>query len=188
MREVDDWELVAQAQAGRMEAFAALVRRYQAPLIHFLRRTVNTPQDAEDLAQESFIRVYRNLARLRPQARFSTLLFSIARNLALNFLRDAKRRGRDTAVPLDGQEAGTAGTEQPDGHARLKEIEDALEQGLALLSEDHRTILLLREMQGMDYDAIAAVMGCRKGTVRSRLARAREQLRQRLLELGGDLL
>lgn len=186
MREVDDWELVARAQAGDMDAFAALVRRYQAPLIHFLQRMLNASQDAEDLAQESFVRVYRNLARLRPQARFSTLLFSIARNLALNFLRDAKRRGRDTAEPLDEQRAGAPCADAPDRQARLKEIEAALAEGLAQLSEEHREILLLREMQGLDYDAIAKVTRCRKGTVRSRLARAREQLRQRLLDMGGD--
>ncbi len=188
MHDMDDWELVAQTQAGNVQAFAELVRRYQAPVIHFCQRMVGSVQEAEDLAQESFIRIYRHMGRLTPKAKFSTLLFGIARNLALNALRDAKRQGRSTAQPLEEQPVEPADPVETDRRARLKEIESALNQGLERLSPEHREILLLREMQGMDYDALAKALHCRMGTVRSRLARAREQLRQRLVELGGDWL
>jgi len=186
MSEIDDWDLVAQAQAGDIRAFARLVERYQTPVVHFCQRMVGSAQDAEDLAQESFVRLHRHLARLQPQARFSTVLFGIARNLALNHLRDGRRRGRNQAQPLDERPHADNRQYEPDQQARLQEIARALEAGMAALSEEHREVLLLRELQGLDYDNIARVVGCRKGTVKSRIARAREQLRLRLIELGAE--
>lgn len=191
MNEHRDWQLVDQARDGDMQAFAALVERYQGPVIHFCERMTGSRQEAEDLAQESFIRVYRHLPRLKQQAKFSTLLFGIARNLALNALRDAKRRGRDKQQSLTQQENPgmewpvADDTRRPDRGARLAEIETLVEKALKMVSEEHREVLLLREVQGFDYEAIARVLKVRKGTVKSRLARAREQLRERVLELGG---
>lgn len=192
MSDTSDWELVARARSGDMKAFAMLVERYQAPLIHFCLRMVGSHEDAQDLAQDSFVRVYRYLDRLEPQAKFSTVLFGMARNLTLNFLRDSARRGRGKTQSLtreDEQERVIEdGNYRPDRSARLKEIERVLERALEDLSPEHREILILRELQGMDYDGIAEVVRCRKGTVKSRLARAREQLRLRLIELGGESL
>jgi RNA polymerase sigma-70 factor (ECF subfamily) len=187
MHEWDDWELVARTRSGDLEAFAELVRRYQGPVVGFCRRMVGSAQDAEDVAQETFVRLHRHIGRLEPRAQFSTVLFGIARNLALNFLRDARRRGRDTAAPLT-EHMVAASTDRPDQQARLREIEAALEQAVSELSEDHREVLVLREFQGLDYESIAKIVRCRVGTVRSRLARAREQLRLRLIERGGELL
>ena len=118
---------------------------------------------------------------------FSTLLFGIARNLALNFLRDAKRRGRGAEQPLD--EAFDLGDSaaRPDRKACLREVEAMIARGIEQLSPEHREILVLRELNGMDYEAIARVVRCRKGTVKSRLARAREQLRLHLAGLDGDV-
>lgn len=186
MHETDDWELVARAQDGEQEAFAVLVRRYQLPIIRFCQRMTRSTPDAEDLAQETFIRLHRHLKRLRPEAKFSTALFGIARNLTLNFLRGQRRRGwfwraapalPETAAPVQGQ---------PSEAARVSEIEAALEAALARLSADHREILLLREFEGLDYREIARITGCRIGTVRSRLARAREQLRGQIEAMGGE--
>ncbi len=188
MQSVDDWELVARAQGGSLDAFEALVRRYQGPVIHFCRRMVGSQEDAEDLAQECFVRLYRHLARLKPKAKFSTVVFGIARNLALNFVRDEGRRGRGRRVPAEDLALAAKADARPDERARVTEIGTALETALEQLTVEHREILLLREMQGLDYDGIARVLRCRKGTVRSRLARAREQLRLRLLDMGGDLL
>ncbi|MDX9971704.1 MAG: sigma-70 family RNA polymerase sigma factor [FCB group bacterium] len=191
MSELSDWQLVDRARMGELDAFAELVRRYQSPLVHFCRRMVGSPEDAEDLAQESFVRVYRSLGRLRPEAKFSTVLFGMARNLTLNFLRDSERRGRgmtDSMAQADGTEehiADEAG--RPDRRARLREIETCIEQGLSRVSPEHRAILILREIEGLDYDAIAETLKCRKGTVKSRLARARDQLRARIAELGLEL-
>ncbi len=186
MPQLDDWELVARAQAGDENAFAMLVRRYQVPVIHFCQRMTGSAEDAEDVAQEAFVRLHRHLKRLKPQARFSTVLFGIARNLTLNYLRDMKRRGRGQSRPLETCPLPDAEGRRPDVEARMGEIERLLEEGIARLSPAHREVLVLREIQGLDYDAIATVLKCRKGTVKSRLARAREQLRQRLVSLGGE--
>lgn len=187
-----DWELVAGARSGRLEAFEELVRRYQTPVVNFCRRMVGSQQDAEDIAQESFVRLYRSLHRLHRDAQFSTLLFHIARNLTLNFLRDSRRRGRAVTQSLmrnDGTERSVEdASRRPDRTARLREIEAAIERAIGLLSPKHREVLVLREIQGLDYEAIAMIVKCNKGTVKSRLARAREQLRIHLEELGGELL
>jgi RNA polymerase sigma-70 factor (ECF subfamily) len=188
----DDWDLIAQAKLGDMDAFAELVARYQRPVVHFCQRMVGSRQDAEDIAQDSFVRVYRYLDRLEPAAKFSTLLFGIARNLALNFIRDSGRRGRTVTHSLtnDDQREQLIEDEhlRPDRAVRLKEIDEMIEAGLALLSPKHREVLILRELQGMDYSSIAEVVKCRKGTVKSRIARAREQLRIHMERLGGESL
>ncbi len=187
MHSLDDWELVARARTGDVMAFSALVSRYQAPVIHFCQRMVSSREDAEDLAQQCFVRLYKSLARLEPRAKFSTALFGIARNLTLNFLRDEKRRGRGKRQELPEAMPDDLGT-RPDEQARRGELEERLHQELMQLSPQHREVLLLREFEGFDYENIARIVGCRKGTVRSRLARAREQLRQRLEASGGEWL
>jgi RNA polymerase sigma-70 factor (ECF subfamily) len=192
MTRLPDWDLIASARRGDMDAFAELVRRYERPVVHFCQRMIGSREDAEDIAQESFVRVYRYLGRLRPEAKFSTLLFGIARNLALNFIRDAGRRGRGVTHSLTTEEQNEQPVEdgmyRPDRAARLNEIEALIEEGMALLSPEHREVLVLRELQGLDYNTIAEIVKCRKGTVKSRIARAREQLRQHLARLGGEAL
>lgn len=179
-----DWHLVTCAQAGDMNAFAQLVRDYQNPVIHFCHRMLGSTQDAEDIAQETFVRVFRHLPRLKPNAKFSTFLFTVARNLSLNALRDSHKYRRHEPVEQDIESKASG----PDGHARANETQALVERALATLSPDHREVLLLREMQGMDYDEIARVISCRIGTVKSRLARARDQLRTQLTSLSGGEL
>ena len=188
MSSVNDWDLVARAQKGDMNAFAELVQRYQRPVVQFCYRMVGSTPDAEDIGQETFVRVYRHLSRLRPRAKFSTLLFGIARNLTLNFLRDAKRRGHGRDQPIETVFAVGDETQRPDGVARLREMEELVARGMDLLSPDHREILVLRELNGLDYEAIAQVVRCRKGTVKSRLARARDQLRAQMVRLAGEVI
>ncbi len=115
-----------------------------------------------------------------------TVLFGIARNLALNALRDSGRRGRGRTASLDVAPPVGDESMRPDRAARLKEIESIILTGLEAVSPEHREVLILREMNGLDYDAIAEVVGCPKGTVKSRLARAREQLRLQVIALGGE--
>ncbi|MBI2422460.1 MAG: sigma-70 family RNA polymerase sigma factor [Candidatus Hydrogenedentes bacterium] len=186
MSELDDWELVAQARSGDREAFAALVRRYQGPLLHFCFRMVGSYQDAEELAQETFVRLHRHVHGLEPKAKFSTFLFAIARNLTLNFVRDMNRRGRGSHDSLDSRPALESRQLNPGQVAAAHELGEALEACLETLSTEHREILLLREVEGLDYDNLARVLNCRKGTVKSRLARARESLRKALERHGGD--
>lgn len=188
MSDHSDWDLVALAQEGNSDAFAELVHRYHRPVIHFCQRMVRSREDAEDIAQESFVRVFRYLDRLEPQAKFSTLLFGISRNLTLNFLRDSGRRGRGITYSLTDRENQDIQVEdgnlRPDRMARLSEIEERIEDGIMQLSPKHREVLVLRELQGLDYATIADIVKCRKGTVKSRIARAREQLRTLLEQQG----
>jgi RNA polymerase sigma-70 factor (ECF subfamily) len=188
MFDLSDWELVARARADDMDAFAELVRRYQGPVMRFCQRMTGSAQDAEEIAQDSFVRVYRHLDHITPQAKFSTLLFGIARNLTLNALRDAKRHGRGNLEPLDIANPAPDETLRPDRAARLKEMESIVERGISMLSPEHREIIILREINGLDYDTIAEVLKCQKGTVKSRLARAREQLRESVRTIGGELI
>lgn len=192
MSDRSDWDLVALANDGDMDAFAELTRRYQRPVIHFCQRMVKSREDAEDIAQESFVRVFRYLDRLTPSAKFSTLLFGIARNLTLNFIRDAGRRGRGVTYSIyeDDEQERVLEDEslRPDRAARLNEIESMIDEGLSMLTPKHREVLVLRELNGLDYTTIAEIVRCRKGTVKSRLARARQQLRQNLENLGAEHL
>jgi RNA polymerase sigma-70 factor, ECF subfamily len=192
MSENTDWDLANRARSGDMAAFEELVRRYQTPVIHFCRRMVASQQDAEDIAQEVFIRMYRHLGRMERKAKFSTFLFGIARNTTLNFIRDGKRRGRGATEPLDSEDRSghviDDAARRPDREAGLHELEELLDRAMAMLSPEHREVLVLREINGLDYSAIARVVRRRKGTVKSRIARAREQLRAHIGALGGDLL
>jgi len=180
-----DWLAVARAQAGDEAAFAELVRRHQNRIVQFCYRMTGSAQDAEDLAQECFVRLYRHLHRITPQAKFSTLLFGIARNLALNAVRDSRRRLQTVVPALDSTREIQGAGKRPDELVHLKELDDAIRRGMEALSPAHREILVLREFNGLDYDAIARVIRRRKGTVRSRLARAREQLRACIEKAGG---
>jgi len=186
--DMQEWQLVERAQAGDAAAFTQLVRRYQVPVVHFCQRMLLSAQDAEDVAQETFVRLYRYLDRLEPGAKFSTVLFGIARNLTLNHLRDTKRRGRGVTDPLESHAGLADRSMRPDQSARLGEIAAMVERGLEALTAEHREVLVLREINGLDYEAIARVLDCRMGTVKSRIARAREQLQARIRDLGGDLV
>lgn len=179
-----DWELAARARDGDVAAFAALVRRYEAPVRAFCHRMTGSAEDAEDLAQECFVRVYRYLHRLAPRARFSTAIFGMARNLALNHLRHERRRGRHAAEPLDGHFPAAPDSGRPDVSAGRAEAAAIIESGLSRLSPQHREAVMLRDIHGLDYGEIARIVRCRRGTVKSRLARAREQLRRHIIESG----
>lgn len=180
-----DWELVSHAVAGDDAAFATIVRRHERSVVHFCFRMVGSREDAEDLAQESFIRLYARLGRLRPRAKFTTYLFAVARNLSLNFVRDQRRRGRDVTGPLDRVSEQASARGRPDRAAQLDEAAALIERALAGLSTEHREVLLLRDLQGFEYAAIGRIIRRGPGTVKSRLARARDALRRRLTELGG---
>jgi RNA polymerase sigma-70 factor (ECF subfamily) len=182
-----DWELVARAQAGDAAAFTVLVRRYEVPVRRFCGRMVRSAEDAEDLAQETFVRLHRHLHTLHPRAKFSTAILGIARNLTLNHLRNDRRRGRDSAAALDGAPQADGRSPAPDSAAQQRELGAIIEQALGMLNAQQREIVVLRDIEGFDYGEIATLLGCRRGTVKSRLARAREQLRRHILELGGEL-
>ncbi len=184
----DDQPLVIRAQAGDAAAFETLVRRYERWVFTLALRMVGDRGEAEDLAQEVFLKAYQGLPRFKGTARFSTWLYAIASHHCLNHLRARRHQPEacttETAA-LRGN--GLAATDRlPDGAPRADALLERMDlarivqRGLASLTEDHRLVLILRDIQGMSYEGIAETLGLELGTVRSRLHRARTELRERL--------
>lgn len=179
----DDLALALEAQRGDRRAFAALARRHQDRIFRFLLRLTGSRDDALDLAQEAYLRAWQALPRWRPEAKFATWLFGIARNAAVDVLR---RRGTvETVAPeqLPERPDTAAGP-----FARLEATERLrlLERALAALSPEHREILLLRETEEMAYEDIATALGVSEGTVKSRLARARVAVLEQFQRMAGE--
>ncbi len=181
-----DAELMLRVKRGDEAAFEALVERYQQPILNLICRTLPDATEAEDLAQTVFVQVYKSASRYRPTARFSTWLFTIARNLCLNELR---RRSRHPADPLEpGDSAGDQPARQyPDQRSSGPvestlhgELELKIEEAIRALPENQRTALLLCQQDELSYEDIAAVLGCSLSATKSLIHRARETLKARL--------
>lgn len=169
-----------------MDAFTQIVQRYQKPVIRFCYHITGSQPDAEDVAQESFVRLYKAIGRLRPDNPFSTVMFSIARNAAFNHLRSRNRHQRRVTALKQASPANSV--KQPDKYAQAGDVLKALEDAVAALPLEYREVLVLREYEGFDYQHIADILRCPVGTVRSRLARGREQIRTQLLAYGEGAL
>jgi RNA polymerase sigma-70 factor (ECF subfamily) len=182
--EATDRELVAQCQAGEEAAFDELVRRHRARAFHIAYPLLANHEDATEVAQDAFVRVYRNIGEFRGDAEFTTWLYQIVVNLARNKRRWWKRRGRQATVslddPIEGQVAAAA--DAPDVAAAKAEFVRTLSTKMAELPEKFREVLLLRNVEGMSYEQIAVMLNCSVGTVKSRIARARDQLREAMSE------
>jgi len=176
-----DWELVRKCKRGDPDAFGHLVRRHQRSVLSFCLRFLGNVEDAEDVAQETFVQAYRNIGRFRPRAKFSTWLFTIAKNLSLNLIRDEKR-GTRRMVPIDDGSEGVilaADPERvPDTEAAAHETVELVRTALDRLSPEHKVVVVLRDLEGLSYREIAYVMKWRPGTVKSRLSRARANLKR----------
>lgn len=181
LQEVTDAELVSRSKAGDTRAFGELVTRYQRTVYRIILRMVRTPDDADDLTQDTFVRAYRGLKTFKEEFDFHPWLYRIAVNQAINFLN---KRKRQAAVDLDdvpeteikqGPEP-----ESPIQSASRRELVSNLEEALERLPEEQRTVFLLRVQEGLSYEEIAEAMDTPKGTVMSRLARARMALRKYL--------
>lgn len=187
--QLGDGELAQRALAGSSEAYRRLVKRFERPLLSLIRRMVQDPVVAEDLAQEAFVKAFRNLERYDPQRKFSSWLFKIAHNTTLDHLR---RRRLDT-VPLEVQsddgddswEVLSAPQEaEPEFRAQQKEMAGAVSKALGRLKPAYREILLLRFHQGFAYHEIAEITGLKMGTVKVHLHRARKLLAAELEKAG----
>jgi RNA polymerase sigma-70 factor (ECF subfamily) len=183
-----DEELVRSVLAGDREGFAALVGRYQGRLVNYLHRLVRDSDEAHDLAQEVFFRVYQALDRFDPQYRFSTWLFRVAQNAAIDVIR--KRRFR--IVPLGRPEAdGGDGTWEPEiadaAPSALDRIEgserdERVREAIATLPWEYRELILLRHYGELAYEEIARTKGMPLGTVKNKLFRARQLLKTALAD------
>ena len=188
-RAVDpDQALVAAAAAGDRDAFGALVRRHQTRIVNYALAIVRDPAEAEDVAQETFIRAYRSLARFRGDSSFKTWLYTIATNAARTGLERRGRRSRVEDGSLDDEAGTLSAADVPAGDADAETAlvqREAIDRALAALPPDLRVAVVLRDVEGLDYKEIAAATGAPIGTVESRIFRARRRLRPLLQPLMG---
>ena len=184
-----DRQLVEQAQRGDKHAFELLVSKYQRKLARLLGRFIRDPVEVEDVAQETFIKAYRALPSFRGESAFYTWLYRIGINTAKNYLV-AMRRRAPTTTEFDSEEAeGFEEGEQlrdintPESAMMSKEIARTVDDTMEQLPEELRNAIALREIEGLSYEDISAIMNCPIGTVRSRIFRAREAIAERLRPL-----
>ena len=176
-----DLELVGRVQNGDKQAFGLLVERYQSRILHVLTPFLKNRADAEDVAQDTFIRAYRALANFKGDSAFYTWLYRIAINTAKNYLAAKKVRppGSDVDMADVGESAfdiKLRDEDSPDQLLHRDEVESAVYKAMAELPDEQRTALMLREIDGMSYEDIAITTDCPIGTVRSRIFRARDAL------------
>lgn len=186
-----DVQLMLAVKQGDEACFELLLQRYRTPLCHFLSRMVRDPAMAEDLAQEVFMRVYRARKEYRPSAKFTTWLFRIATNLALNALRDTRYRQLEDSLdePQEGEDGPQPALEVPDCQPlieqRLIERDRAavIQRSILALPEKQRAAVLLHKYHELDYDEIARILECSVSALKSLLFRAYETLRVELAPL-----
>ena len=187
-----DADVVALAQQGRDAAYRELIRRYERPVFSLIFRMVRDRELAEDLAQDTFIKVLNHIDRYRPEFKLSSWLFKIANNVAIDHLR---RRQLDTismdgsphAATTDAVEATSFEIAQPQESAldeiEARELGSAIEQAIARLRPEYRSCILLRHVEGRSYEEIAATLDLPLGTVKTYIHRARHELRRALEHL-----
>jgi RNA polymerase sigma-70 factor (ECF subfamily) len=184
-----DADVVRLAQQGREPAFRELVRRYERPVFSLVYRMVRDRESAEDLAQDTFVKVLNHIDRYSPEFKFSSWLFKIAHNVAIDHLR---RRRLDT-VSIDGApdattasevEASTiqlaAEQESPLEELASRELGSAIERAIGALRPQYRACIMLRHVEGRSYEEIAATLDLPLGTVKTYIHRARHELRRAL--------
>jgi RNA polymerase sigma-70 factor (ECF subfamily) len=182
---VSENRLVRECLEGDASAFGELVRRYQDRLYNTAYRLVGNAEDAQDVVQDAFLHAYQALDGFKGDSQFFTWLYRIAVNTAISL-----RRKQRVAVSMDAAREGTAALDPVDpsedarpGHAlEQAEQERRVQRALARLSVEHRTVLILKDMEGQRYEAMAEVLQVPVGTIRSRLHRARLELRELLAE------
>src|SRR5690348_12199072 len=189
--DVSDLSLVRRVQRGDKGAFDALVLKYQHKVVKLVMRYVRNPAEAEDIAQEAFIKAYRALPQFRGESAFYTWLYRIAINTAKNAVVSRDRspieynvdRGSTDNEESYDMQGRMKDSETPEGLVLTDEIRSTVNAAIDALPEDLRTAIVLRELEGLSYEEIAAAMACPVGTVRSRIFRAREAIDRRLREV-----
>ena len=182
-------ELVSQARAGDTAAFEQLMLDNQDRVYTLCLRMTGDREDALDLAQETFLNAWRGLSSFQGNSSFSTWVYRLASNACIDFLRKRKRRQQGEApLSLDDDEAPLPQPADPRGtpedELERRELRRAVERGLQALPEHHRQVLIMRELSGLSYQEIGAVLNLDLGTVKSRIARARMALKNILVQEG----
>ena len=186
----DEKSLIARAQKGDQEAFAALMEANQGRIYNLTLRMTGNPEDAAELSQEAFFNAWRGISKFQGDSSFATWLYRLASNACIDFLRrEKRRRSLSMTVCLDDETCERQAElpdqrSTPEQHLERQELRRAIRDGLQRLSEEHRQVLVMREVSGLSYAEIGQVLGLEPGTVKSRIARARLALRKILLEDG----
>ena len=182
-----DHALIEATRGGDETAFAEIVGRYRSPITNYLYRFLNDYEEAVDLAQETFVRVYFALDRYHTQFAFSTYIYRIATNLAISEIRRRKRRKLMSLTGLFQGEDGSDVEFQPTDGRKLQDIElvedersQMIAKAIAALPEKYRVPVVLRDVEGKTYDEVAAIMELGLGTTKSRISRGRALLREKL--------
>ena len=179
---VSDRTLVNQAKEGNLSAFDTLVQRYQERVYATIYHMTSNHEDANDLAQESFIKAFHALGSFKGDSSFFTWVYRIAVNKTINFLKQRKKRSfmslndLDVNVEHDPELVALASASNPRHEVKLEELQEKLNAAMLKLSEVHRLVVTLYDLQGLSHEEIAKIMDCHTGTVRSRLFYARQQL------------
>lgn len=181
---IDERELIAAAKRGSERAFEQLVRANEKKVYTLCLRMCGSPDDAEEAAQEAFLAAWKGLASFRGDSAFSTWLHRLAANACIDLMRRSRRARSE--LSLDDELAAEPVDERasPQRELERREQREAVQRGLAALPDEHRTVLVLREIEQLSYTEIAEVTGLELGTVKSRISRARAQLRNYLLSQG----
>ena len=176
----NDQLLVDRARLGDRHAFDLLVLRYQSRLLALVSRMVSNQADALDVLQDTFLKAYRSLNNFRGESAFYTWLYRIAINTCKNHIMAKAKESKDVSIDDDGAREFSVlhDLSTPDGEAGAEQLQAAIFSAIELLPDDLKSALILRELEGMSYDAIAEKMSCPIGTVRSRIFRARDHLVQ----------
>ena len=184
----DDHRLIAASLEGDTAAFGELVRRYQDRLYNTVYRLLDNADDAQDVVQDAFLNAYQSLEGFKGDSQFFTWLYRIAVNTAISHKRkqrltlsiDGGRNGEGRVEPLDASDSS-----RPEHGLERAEEERRVQRALNRLSAEHRAVLIMKDMEGQKYEMMAEVLGVPIGTIRSRLHRARTELRE-LLEQEGE--
>ena len=186
---MDDKHILAQARRGELDAFEELVRRYEKRVYAIALRSAGSPEDAADITQDVFLRAWRSIESFRGDSGFSTWLFRITMNICVDHARHRQTQPQTMALTNDEDEERPIHDTAPTPEEQLDNSELGRELAAALdeVSEEHRRIVLLRDVSGMSYTEIAEILEISEGTVKSRLARARIALRKVLLKRGNIL-
>jgi RNA polymerase sigma-70 factor (ECF subfamily) len=186
---VEEQKLVSRAREGDLDAYDILVRRYQERVYGTLYHMTANHEDAADLTQETFVKAFRALKSFKGNSSFFTWVYRIAVNKALNFLKQRRNRrflslnDLDLRAENDPELVELVSEDTPRRGARLSELQERLNEALLKLSEEHRMVITLHDIQGLPHEQISRIMGCNVGTVRSRLHYARQQLQAYLADL-----
>jgi RNA polymerase sigma-70 factor (ECF subfamily) len=189
--DVPDLDLVKRAQEGDSEAFDELVGRYRNRIFGMIYNMVHNEQDAWDLAQDSFLKAWKSIARFRGQSSFYTWMYRIVMNVTIDAMRRKQVKGGgaefDDSVQLKEIDPASRTVPHADAlpHERMehKEIRSRIDAAIAQLSPEHRAVILMKEIEDMQYNEIAEALGCSIGTVMSRLFYARKKLQSSLRDL-----